>query len=40
MQIKELRQKNPGKFNMEPENGEFEDDFPFQGGCILRFHGH
>ena len=27
----------PPKINIEPENDDLEDDFPFQ-GCILRFH--
>ena len=27
----------PPKINIEPENDDLEDNFPFQ-GCILRFH--
>ena len=30
-------QSTPPKINIEPENDDLEDDFPFQ-GCILRFH--
>ena len=26
------------KINIEPKNDGLEDDFPFQGACILRFH--
>ena len=34
MGLRPLKKGTPLKFNMEPENGGLEDDFPFQLGAF------